>query len=150
MNKELIKSGAVKAITVKRPKDMGYVQVWLMTYLLRGGKVKDGLEIPNLGKIHLKGNTIYPDAATFTDVTAENIDQFNFYESDPVHALWLRAQPEFVDGGDRRMPENDYLVEIGEFLRPIPASRRSRMSISASNVVKFIALSERMEAGNPH
>ena len=78
MNRELIKSGAVKAITVKRPKDMGYVQVWLMTFLLKGGKVVDGLEIPNLGKIHLKGKTIYPDAPTFTDITKENIDEFQF------------------------------------------------------------------------
>ena len=78
MTRDLLKSGAIKAISVRRPKTMGYVQVQLMYMLLTGKEIKDGTEIPGLGKIYLDGENIYPEAPEFTDITAKNVDEFDF------------------------------------------------------------------------
>ncbi|MCL5985307.1 MAG: substrate-binding domain-containing protein [Actinobacteria bacterium] len=78
LTRDLLKTGAIDAISVRRPKGMGYVQVQLMYYLLTGKEIVDGMDFPGLGKIYLDGKNIYPVTPEFTDITAENVDEFDF------------------------------------------------------------------------
>jgi len=78
MTRDLLKSGAIDVVSVRRPKGMGYVQVQLMYMLLTGQEIVEGGEIPGLGEIYLDGNNIYPVEPVFTDIDASNVDEFDF------------------------------------------------------------------------
>lgn len=58
------------------PADAGFGMVWLAKYMLDGGKIASGLEIPGIGAVTLDGNVIKADAALI--ITAENAESLGF------------------------------------------------------------------------
>jgi simple sugar transport system substrate-binding protein len=58
------------------PADAGYGMVWVANYLLTGGKITDGMEIPGMGKVTLEGNVVKVDG--MVDITPDNADDFGF------------------------------------------------------------------------
>lgn len=58
------------------PGDAGFAMTWLAKYLLEGGKVTDGMEIPGLGKISLNDNIIVVDG--MLDITKDNAEDLGF------------------------------------------------------------------------
>ena len=58
------------------PGDAGFAMNWLAKYVLDGGKVTDGMEIPGLGKISLKGNILTVDG--MIDITKDNAEDLGF------------------------------------------------------------------------
>ncbi|MDH7485441.1 MAG: autoinducer 2 ABC transporter substrate-binding protein [Anaerolineae bacterium] len=71
-----LKNGCMDWGILWDPRDAGYGMVWLAKYILDGGKVTDGLEIPGIGAAELEGNILKFDA--MIDITAENVDSFGF------------------------------------------------------------------------
>lgn len=71
-----LKDGSLDWGILWDPKDAGYGLVWMAKHLLDGGQITDGLEIPHVGKIQLKGNVAVVDA--MIDITPENVDSFGF------------------------------------------------------------------------
>jgi simple sugar transport system substrate-binding protein len=78
MVKPYVDNGTVKAISLWRPADAGYVQVWIARELLAGRKIVDGQTIPKFGKIRIVGHTIYGGDAGCVDWTKENESAFFF------------------------------------------------------------------------
>lgn len=71
-----LKDGSMKHGILWDPADAGFAMTWLAQYILDGKKVTDGMEIPGLGKITLKGDVIGVDA--MIDITKDNVDSFGF------------------------------------------------------------------------
>jgi simple sugar transport system substrate-binding protein len=78
MVKPYVENGAVKAISLWRPADAGYVQVWLARELLQGRKITNGQTIPKFGKIRIVGKTIYGSDAGCVDWAKDNMSAFYF------------------------------------------------------------------------
>lgn len=78
MVKPYVDNGTCKAISLWRPADAGYVQVWVAKELLEGRKIEDGQSIPKFGKIRIVGKTIYGSDDGCKDWTIENQDEFFF------------------------------------------------------------------------
>jgi simple sugar transport system substrate-binding protein len=78
LSADVIEAGSVKVISLWRPADAGYVQVWIANELINGRTISDGQEIPRYGKIRLKGKIIYGSEEGILDVTRDNLDQFDF------------------------------------------------------------------------
>lgn len=78
MVKPYVDNGSCKAISLWRPADAGYVQVWLAKELLQGRKISDGQSIPKFGKIRIVGKTIYGSDKGCVDWTKENESAFFF------------------------------------------------------------------------
>jgi simple sugar transport system substrate-binding protein len=78
MVKPYVENGSVKAISLWRPADAGYVQVWIAKELLEGRKIVDGQTIPKFGKIRIVGHTIYGGDAGCVDWTKDNMGAFFF------------------------------------------------------------------------
>ena len=68
--------GSMKEGLLWNPSDAGYGMVWLAKYLLEGNEIKDGDEIPGLGKVTVDGTIVKLDA--ILDITAENADSLGF------------------------------------------------------------------------
>ncbi len=58
------------------PGDAGFGMVWLAKYMLDGGKIESGVEIPGIGKINVDGQVIKVDA--ILDITKENAASLGF------------------------------------------------------------------------
>jgi simple sugar transport system substrate-binding protein len=71
-----LKDGAMKEGLLWNPGDAGYGMVWLAKYMLDGGKVENGVEIPGIGKIQVDGKVVIVDA--IMDITPENADSLGF------------------------------------------------------------------------
>jgi simple sugar transport system substrate-binding protein len=71
-----LKDGAMKEGLLWNPGDAGYGMVWLAKYMLDGGKVENGVEIPGIGKIQVDGQVVIVDA--IMDITPENADSLGF------------------------------------------------------------------------
>lgn len=71
-----LKDGCLDHGILWDPKDAGYGLVWLAKHILDGGQVTDGMEIPTIGAVQLKGNVLIVDA--MIDITPENVDSFGF------------------------------------------------------------------------
>lgn len=78
MVKPYVENGTVKAISLWRPADAGYVQVWMAKELLAGRKIVDGQTIPKFGKIRIVGHTIYGGDSGCVDWTKDNMGAFFF------------------------------------------------------------------------
>jgi len=78
MVKPYVENGTCKAISLWRPADAGYVQVWVAKELLEGRKIVDGQTIPKFGKIRIVGHTIYGGDSGCVDWTKENENAFFF------------------------------------------------------------------------
>jgi simple sugar transport system substrate-binding protein len=71
-----LKDGAMKEGLLWNPGDAGFGMVWLAKYMLDGGKVENGVEIPGIGKIQVDGKVVIVDA--IMDITPENADSLGF------------------------------------------------------------------------
>jgi simple sugar transport system substrate-binding protein len=71
-----LKNGSVKQGVLWDPKNAGYGLTWIAKQLLEAKKIKDGDQIPGVGKVRLEGDVIRVDAAV--DITKENVDSFGF------------------------------------------------------------------------
>jgi simple sugar transport system substrate-binding protein len=58
------------------PGDAGFAMTWLAKYILEGGEVTDGMEVPGLGKISLNDNIIVVDG--MLDITKDNAEDLGF------------------------------------------------------------------------
>jgi simple sugar transport system substrate-binding protein len=73
---QYFEDGSLKAGTQWDPKWGGYGMEYVAKLVLDGKKVTDGMDIPNIGKVILNGNTIKFDHTLIT--TKENWKEFNF------------------------------------------------------------------------
>jgi simple sugar transport system substrate-binding protein len=73
---QYLKDGSIDHGILWDPADAGYAMTWLAKYMLEGGTVTDGMEIPGLGTVNLDGDVIVVDA--MIDITGENAEQFGF------------------------------------------------------------------------
>lgn len=71
-----LKDGSLKQGILWNPADAGYGMVWLAKYMLEGGKVETGVEIPGIGKITLDGFVVKADA--ILDINKENAESLGF------------------------------------------------------------------------
>jgi len=71
-----LKEGAMKEGLLWNPADAGFGMVWLAKYILDGGKVESGVEIPGIGKIKVDGKVVTVDA--IMDITPENAESLGF------------------------------------------------------------------------
>ncbi len=71
-----LKDGSLKQGILWNPADAGYGMVWLAKYMLEGGKVETGVEIPGIGKITLDGFVVKADA--ILDINKDNAESLGF------------------------------------------------------------------------
>ncbi len=71
-----LKDGSMQQGFIWNPADAGYSMVWLAKYVLDGGKVETGLEIPGIGKLTVNG--IVVNANKILDITKDNADSLGF------------------------------------------------------------------------
>ncbi|OGO68262.1 MAG: LacI family transcriptional regulator [Chloroflexi bacterium RBG_19FT_COMBO_56_12] len=71
-----LKDGSLDHGILWDPGDAGFAMTWLAKYVLDGGKVTDGMEIPGLGKISLKANVLTVDG--MIDITKDNAEDLGF------------------------------------------------------------------------
>ena len=71
-----LKDGSMKAGFIWNPADAGYGMVWLAKYLLDGGKITTGLEMPGIGKLTVNG--IVVNAEAILDINKDNADSLGF------------------------------------------------------------------------
>ena len=76
MTEKYIMSGAQKWGQAWDPYDLGYATVWAAWWLTQGKELRDGMEIPHLGKIKVVGTDIFGDVPMF--FTKDNIDEYPF------------------------------------------------------------------------
>jgi simple sugar transport system substrate-binding protein len=68
--------GSLKEGILWNPADAGYGMVWLAKYILDGGKVESGMEIPGLGKATVDGTLVKMDS--ILDITKDNAGTLGF------------------------------------------------------------------------
>jgi simple sugar transport system substrate-binding protein len=71
-----LKDGSMKQGLLWDPADAGFGMTWIAKQILDGKKITDGMDIPGIGKVNLKGDVIQVDAAI--DITSANADSFGF------------------------------------------------------------------------
>ncbi|MBS1253145.1 MAG: Autoinducer 2-binding protein LsrB [Anaerolineales bacterium] len=71
-----LKNGCLDHGILWDPKDAGYGLVWMAQQMLDGKEIQNGMEIPEIGEIHLDGNIAKVDA--MLDITADNVDDLGF------------------------------------------------------------------------
>lgn len=71
-----LKDGSLKQGILWNPADAGFGMVWLAKYILDGGKVETGVEIPGIGKITLDGFVVKADA--ILDINKDNAESLGF------------------------------------------------------------------------
>lgn len=76
-SKPFLADGSLKVATLWDPGQLGYLTVALAKMKLEKKEIKDGMDVPNVGKIMVKdGKTIIMGPPT--DFTKENADKFKF------------------------------------------------------------------------
>jgi simple sugar transport system substrate-binding protein len=78
MVKPYIENETCHAISLWRPADAGYVQVWVAKELLEGRTITDGQVIPRFGKMSVDGKLMIGGEEGCVDWTKENMDEFYF------------------------------------------------------------------------
>lgn len=71
-----LKDGSMDHGILWDPKDAGFAMTWLAKYILDGGKVTDGMEIPGMGKVVMKDNVLVVDR--MLDITKDNAESLGF------------------------------------------------------------------------
>ncbi len=71
-----LKDGSLKQGILWNPADAGFGMVWLAKYMLEGGKVETGVEIPGIGPITLDGMVVKADA--ILDINKDNAASLGF------------------------------------------------------------------------
>lgn len=71
-----LKDGSMSAGFIWNPADAGYGMVWLAKYILDGGKVETGIEMPGIGKLTVNG--IVVNAEAILDINKDNAESLGF------------------------------------------------------------------------
>jgi ABC-type sugar transport system substrate-binding protein len=73
--KDYLHSGAINGVMLWDPGKLTYLTAKLVKDYLNGTQPKDGDDIPDIGKLSVKGGVVIMPGVTFTK---ENVDQYNF------------------------------------------------------------------------
>lgn len=71
-----LKDGSLDTATLWNPQVLGYLTVYVANEVLKGNKINDGQDIPNVGKVTVSGKIIVMGPPT--DFTKENSEDFGF------------------------------------------------------------------------
>jgi simple sugar transport system substrate-binding protein len=78
MSGQGLEDGSIKVVSIWNPQNIGYACAWIIKRSLDGKKLSNGLDIPGLGKVMIKGKVVYGDASGILDITKENYKDFSF------------------------------------------------------------------------
>lgn len=78
MVKPYIEEGSCSAISLWRPADAGYVQVWLAKELIEGRTITEGQSIPKFGTVTIQGKVILGGEAGCVDWDKSNMNDWYF------------------------------------------------------------------------
>jgi simple sugar transport system substrate-binding protein len=78
MSGQGLEDGSIKVVSIWNPQNIGYACAFIIKNALEGKKVSNGMDVPGLGKITLKGKIVYGDASGILDITKENYKNFSF------------------------------------------------------------------------
>ncbi len=78
MSGQGLEDGSIKVVSIWNPQNIGYAAVWIIKHILDGNTLKDGMEVPKLGKISINGKVILGDVSGILDITKDNYKQFTF------------------------------------------------------------------------
>ena len=73
-----LEDGSIKVVSIWDPQKIGYGAAWIIKKVLDGESVDDGIEVPGLGKIDIRGKVIYGDESGILDITKDNYKNFSF------------------------------------------------------------------------
>jgi simple sugar transport system substrate-binding protein len=73
-----LEDGSIKVVSIWDPQKIGEGAVAVIKAVLDKGKVTDGMSVPGLGKITIKGKVVYGDVSGILDITKENYKSFSF------------------------------------------------------------------------
>jgi simple sugar transport system substrate-binding protein len=73
-----LEDGSIKVVSIWNPQNIGYAAAFIIKQVLQGKPVTNGMDVPALGKITIKGKVIYGDASGILDITKENYKNFSF------------------------------------------------------------------------
>lgn len=73
-----LEDGSIKVVSIWDPQKIGYGAAYIIKRVLDGESVDDGLDVPGLGKIDIRGKVIYGDESGILDITKGNYKNFSF------------------------------------------------------------------------
>ena len=73
-----LEDGSIKVVSIWDPQKIGYGAAYIIKRVLDGESVDDGMDVPGLGKIDIRGKVIYGDKSGILDITKENYKDFSF------------------------------------------------------------------------
>ncbi len=78
MSGQGLEDGSIKVVSIWDPQKIGYAAAYIIKRVLSGETIKNGMDVPGLGKITLKGKVVYGDASGILDITKDNYKSFSF------------------------------------------------------------------------
>jgi simple sugar transport system substrate-binding protein len=78
MSGQGLEDGSIKVVSIWNPQNIGYAAAFIIKQVLEGKPVTNGMDVPALGKIEIRGKVIYGDASGILDITKENYKNFTF------------------------------------------------------------------------
>jgi len=73
-----LEDGSIKVVSIWDPQKIGYGAAYIIKRVLDGEPVDDGMDVPGLGAIKIKGKVIYGDESGILDITKDNYKNFSF------------------------------------------------------------------------
>lgn len=73
--KNYIKNGTIKTDIIWDPGKLAYTTVYTLDQLAQGKEIKDGMDVPTVGKVKVEGQSIF---IGMLEVTSQNVDSFGF------------------------------------------------------------------------
>jgi len=70
--------GSIKVVSIWDPQKIGYGAAYIIKRVLDGESVDDGMDVPGLGEIDIRGKVIYGDESGILDITKDNYKNFSF------------------------------------------------------------------------
>jgi simple sugar transport system substrate-binding protein len=78
MSGQGLEDGSIKVVSIWNPQNIGYAAAFIIKQVLEGKTVTNGMDVPALGKIEIRGKVIYGDASGILDITKDNYKNFTF------------------------------------------------------------------------
>ena len=78
MSGQGLEDGSIKVVSLWNPQSIGYAAAFIIKQVLEGKPVTDGMDVPVLGKITIRGKVIYGGESGIQDFTKENYKSFSF------------------------------------------------------------------------
>ncbi|MGA2381183.1 MAG: autoinducer 2 ABC transporter substrate-binding protein, partial [Spirochaetia bacterium] len=70
--------GSIKVVSIWDPQKIGYAATNIIKSVLEKKKISNGMNIPGLGKIAIKGKVITGEIGGILDITKDNYKDFTF------------------------------------------------------------------------